>query len=70
MTNQIIQNDDFIVTLYVIIDDFYENFNEYLIVNNKKKPGRKPIFDDTEMIVLILLRWKIIPFLINFITVI
>ena len=56
MTNQIIQNDDFIVTLYVIIDDFYKNLNKHMIT--KKKAGRKPVFSDVEMIVLILLRWK------------
>jgi len=58
MTNQIIQNEDFIVTLYVIIDDFYKNLNKNMLLNNEKKPGRKPVFDDVEMIVLIFLRWK------------
>jgi len=58
MTNQIIQNDDFIVTLYVIIDDFYKNLNKNMLLDNKKKPVRTPVFDDVEMIVLIFLRWK------------
>lgn len=58
MTNQIIQNNDFVIQLFVIVDDILKLINKFSIEDNFKKPGPKPIFSDSEIIVLILLKWK------------
>jgi hypothetical protein len=57
MTNQMIQNSDFVTRLFVIVDDLLKIFNRYVLLG-KKGAGRNSTFSDSEIIVLILLRWK------------
>lgn len=59
MTNQIVSNEDFVITLFVIIDDLLKIINRFFLkTSNKAKKGRKITFSDSEIIVLIMLRWK------------
>lgn len=57
MTNQTIQNNDFIVRLFVMVDDLIKILKRHELCG-KEKVGRKAVFSDSEIIVLILLRWK------------
>jgi hypothetical protein len=58
MTKQILQNDDFIVTLFVIVDELLKILNTKRLNDTVSKRGRKRTFSESEIIVLILLRWK------------
>ena len=58
MTNQIIQNNNFVINLFVIVDDLLKLVNRFSLIPAKNMAGRKPTFSDSELIVLILLRWK------------
>lgn len=59
MTNQIIQHSDFVIKLFVIIDDLLKLINRFQLETDKNSnKGRKPTFTDSEIIVIILLRWK------------
>ena len=58
MTNQIIQNKNFVIQLFVIVDDLLKLINRFSLISANNKVGRKSTFSDAEIIVLILLRWK------------
>lgn len=57
MTRQMIQNNDFVVQLFVIVDELLKIFNSQ-ILPGKKRAGRSSLFSDSEIIVLTILRWK------------
>lgn len=56
MTKQMVQNDDFVVSLFVIVDELIKILNRNALYGNKR--GRKSVFSDSEVVVLIILRWK------------
>jgi len=58
MTNQIIQNDHFVIRLFVIVDDLLKLINNFSLASGKKQAGRTAVFSDAEVLVLIFLRWK------------
>lgn len=52
-----IQNNDFVIHLFVIVDELIKILNSRMLLG-KKFVGRNAVFSDSEIIVLIILRWK------------
>ena len=57
MTRQVTQKEDFVLYLFVIVDELIKILNRNRLIG-EKKAGRKPVFSESEMIVIITLRWK------------